>query len=123
MHRQMFTASRPFELVISASIANPDIRALASVAGWGGTSRLIVTISAPLINTLRTGATPFPGGLRVNISASTRVGGVVNSGDALTAQVPVEINNLGILSGGGGRGGTGQQPWVQYNSTSSRTTG
>lgn len=107
-------------LTISASSINPNISTLATAAGWNGTSPLIVNITAPLINTLQV-TSSFPGGITINISASTRVGGVIG-GNAMTVTVPVSINNLGIISGGGGYGGGGQGTWSDYTLPASGST-
>lgn len=100
-------------LTISSNVANPNIRSLALAAGWDGASAVIVNITATLINTLQF-TTSFPGGLTLNISASTRVGGVTGGGAAISTTVPISINNLGIISGGGGYGGNGQGTWSDY---------
>ncbi|QIL69557.1 hypothetical protein G7048_03710 [Diaphorobacter sp. HDW4B] len=117
MSRLIAASGGAFTLNITASVANPDIRALAIAAGWSPSKPLIVNITAPLINTLNLGSTAFAGGLRINISASTRIGGVLNSGTALTTGVAVEINNLGIISGGGGKGGAGASVWCDYSAS------
>lgn len=110
--------SAEFILNIASNIANPNIRQLAVNAGWNTTSKVKVNITAPLVNTIDIPAgTSFPGGLEITISAGTRVGGVCNGGNALTVGVPVTINNAGIISGGGGRGGSGQSGWVSYSGT------
>lgn len=117
MIKQMMSVASgsEFILTISASVANPNFRSLATAAGWNGSSRLTVNITAPLINTINLGSTPYPNGLRINVSASTRIGGVKNSGDAITTGVPVEINNLGTISGGGGKGADAGTFWVSLN--------
>lgn len=108
-----------FFLAITASVANPNIRALATARGWDGRRRLIVNITAPLINTLDTGNTPYPGGLRINISASTRIGGTSNGGTAFYARVACEVSAAAgsIISGGGGSGGNGGDASAYYGST------
>lgn len=107
-------------LTISTNSMNPNLSTLATAAGWNGTSPLIVNITASLINTLQVTAS-FPGGITINISASTRVGGVIGS-NAMTVTVPVSINNLGIISGGGGYGGGGQGTWSDYTLPASGST-
>ncbi|QIL71675.1 hypothetical protein G7048_15715 [Diaphorobacter sp. HDW4B] len=59
----------------------------------------------------------------MNISAGTRIGGVKNSGDALTTGIAVEINNLGTISGGGGKGGWGETTYVDRAGVSDRMYG
>lgn len=107
-----------FILDITASIASPNIRTLATARGWDGRRRLIVNITAPLVNTLGTGVTPYPGGLRINIGASTRIGGTINSGTAFRANVPCEVSAAAsaIISGGGARGGNGGDASAYYGS-------
>lgn len=107
-----------FYISITASVANPNIRALATARGWDGRRRLIVNITAPLINTLDTGATPYPGGLRINIGGSTRIGGTSNGGTAFHARVACEVAAAAgsIISGGGARGGNGGDASAYYGS-------
>ena len=106
--------SAEFTLNIASDIANPNIRQLALNAGWNGTSKVKVNITAQYINTLNLLAEwSFPGGLEITISSGTLVGGVRSGGTALTASIPVSIRNLGSICGGGGQGGTGET-WVVY---------
>ncbi|UBB16128.1 hypothetical protein [Comamonas odontotermitis] len=121
--------SNAFVLNISASVAQPNIRSLATAAGWNGSAPLIVNITAPLINSLDLGSTAFAGGITLNVSAGTRIGGVGasmsggagiggNPGSfAFKTRVPVTINNQGIISGGGGSGSAGDGRFVDYNTT------
>lgn len=118
----MSSGGGEFRLTIGASVANPDIRALATAAGWYG-QKLIVDITAPLINTLDLGSTPFASGIQLNISAGTRIGGVKNGGLAFKTRVPVSVYNLGIISGGGGAGGTGEDLYVTYAGSSEQVHG
>ncbi|WP_441280552.1 hypothetical protein [Tardiphaga sp. 862_B3_N1_1] len=123
-----------FVLTISASSVNVNIRTLATNAGWDGARPLVVNITAPLINTLNLGTVAFAGGLTLNISAATRIGGTsgapsttagvsgFNGGPALITRVPVTINNLGIISGGGGGGSAGSERWVTYRTSSHVTS-
>lgn len=101
--------SNLFTLNIAASVANPNIRQLCVNAGWNQSVAVLVNITAPLINTINLPAgTSFPGGIEIKISAGTRVGGVYNSGTAIYTRIPLKVNNLGTISGGGGNGGAGQ---------------
>lgn len=121
--------SNAFVLTIASSVAQPNIRSLATAAGWNGSAPLIVNITAPLINSLDLGSTAFVGGITLNVSAGTRIGGVGasmsaaagiagNPGSfAFKTRVPVTINNQGIISGGGGSGSAGDGRFVDYNSS------
>lgn len=110
---QFYGKSATFTLNIVAAVASPNIRQLAMNAGWDQSAKLIVNVNAD-INTLRLDAgLSFPQGVRLNISAGVRVGGVRNGGTALFTRVPVEINNLGTISGGGGAGGAGESVYFE----------
>ena len=109
MKGQMFTAS-DFVLPITSNVANPDIRSLATAAGWNGANKLVVDITAALVNGLNVSGS-YPRGLLLKISAGTLVGGVKNGGTAITTSTAITIENNGKIYGGGGlggRGGTGQ---------------
>lgn len=109
--KQMYSGGGEFVLNITSSVANPNIPALASAAGWNGSGFLKVNITAPLVNRIVLLNTwSFPSGLEIEISAGTRVGG----GVALTTQIPVSIRNLGIISGQGGTGGRGGRTFFTY---------
>ena len=100
------TPPTPFTLTISSNFYAPNVRSLATAAGWNGTQPLIVNITAALIGAIDFGSAAFPQGCTVNVSASTRIGGAPG-GTALTSRTFVTINNAGIISGGGGAGGRG----------------
>lgn len=109
--KQMYSGGGEFVLNITSSVANPNIPALASAAGWNGSGFLKVNITAPLVNRIVLPNTwSFPSGLEIEISAGTRVGG----GVALTTQIPVSIRNIGIISGQGGTGGRGGRTFFTY---------
>lgn len=85
-------------------------------AGWNQFSKVLVKITAPLVNTINlTSGMSFPRGLEIYVSPSTRVGGVMNGGDAITTAIPVTIDNQGTICGGGGAGGQGGYGWISYN--------
>ena len=121
--------SNAFTFTLSANTAQPNIRSLATSAGWNGSAPLICNITAALINSLDLGSTAFSGGLTLNISAGTRIGGVggvfggSSAGPAIKTRVPVIINNLGIISGGGGAGGSGARASVTYGSSTVTSDG
>lgn len=109
--KQMYSGGGEFVLNITSNVANPDIPALATAAGWNGSGFLKVNITAALVNRLVLLNTwSFPSGLEIEISSGTRVGG----GVALTTQIPVSIRNLGIISGQGGTGGRGGRTFFTY---------
>lgn len=118
----IFFGGEEFTLPLTTNVAQPDIPALAAAAGWNGASRLVVNITAPLVNTLNIPANwNFPGGIRINVSAATRIGGVrgngfppKSGGAAMVIRQPVTIDNLGIISGGGGQGGQGPTSEIGY---------
>ena len=122
--KQMYSGGGEFVLNITSSVANPDIPALASAAGWNGSGFLKVNITAPYVNTLQVLNTwSFPSGFVVIISSGTLVGGRRGSydnpsgGAALIVQVPCSVRNNGVIAGGGGNGGIGQVNFITYNST------
>lgn len=126
--------SNSFSFTISANSIRPNIRQLATNAGWNGAAALICNITAPLINTLDLGTTPYPNGLLLNIGANTLIGGVRGgvSGTsgiggqsgfpALITRIPVMIDNRGRINGGGGGGSAGSDRWVRYGGSSTRYT-
>lgn len=120
---QFYGKTNIFYVNITASVVNPNIRALALNSGWDGQAPVVVNITAPLINTLNLGTVAFPGGLTLNVSAATRIGGTKNvthgqfystAGSALITRIPVILNNQGIISGAGGKGGSGGTSWAKY---------
>ena len=125
--KQMYSGGGEFVLNITSSVANPNIPALASAAGWNGSGFLKVNITAPFVNEINLlSSWSFPSGLEIEISASTLVGGgrgasgnpsPAAGGPALLVQVPVSIRNNGTIAGGGGQGGFGQITFVDYNSS------
>lgn len=128
----MFAANGEFAFTISTSTADPDIPSLATAAGWNGTSRLLVSITAPYINTLYLrSAWSFPRGIEITISAGTLVGGVrlessgggQRGGTAFKTEIPVTVNNLGTIAGAGGSGGSGQWMYVDYKGVADRVYG
>jgi len=127
---QFYGKASTFTLTIASNVANPNIPSLASAAGWNGSARLVVNITAALVNTIDLlSSWSFPGGLEINISAATRVGGYrkaqgVRGGTAFKTAVPVVLNNLGTLSGCGGSGGGGDTwVYVDYKTTADRVYG
>lgn len=95
-----------FTLNIATNSVNPNIRTLATAAGWNGVSKLIVNVTAALINRLNTGSTAFVGGLEIVFAPGTFLGSDGNA--ALTAQVLVTVDNGGTIAGIGGSGGKGE---------------
>lgn len=107
MKRMMMSAGRrgAFTLNVTSSVASPKFRQMALNAGWNGNAALVINITAPLVNTVHfLAGESYPQGVTLKISSGTRVGG---TGDAIVTAVPLAIDNLGIISGGGGYGGQG----------------
>ncbi len=112
--KQMYSGGGEFVLNITSTVANPNIPALASAAGWNGRGLLKVNITAPLVNRIVLPNTwSFPSGLEIEISSGTRIG--ASSGlAAFTTQIPVSVRNIGIISGPGGGGGEGARTFFKY---------
>ena len=125
--KQMYSGGSEFLLTISSNSVSPNIPSLATSAGWNGSSRLKVLITATYINTLSLlSSWVFPQGIEIEISSGTTVGGErgasgnpnpASGGAALIAQIPASIRNLGTIAGGGGQGGFGQITYVDYASS------
>lgn len=112
--------SAEFLLLVPNSVANPDLWQMAKNDGWNGTHKLIVNFTCPYVNTIKlpyAAGKTFPGGLRLVFAQSTFVGGVKNSGHAITTTIPVSIYHPGTIAGGGGPGGKGSDAWYQWKST------
>lgn len=126
---QFYGKASTFTLTLASNVANPNIPSLASAAGWNGTSKLVVNITAALVNTIDLlSSWSFPGGLEIVISAGTRVGGRTSippgfGGTAFKTAIPVTVNNMGTLSGAGGSGGGGSSVYVDYKSSADRVYG
>lgn len=120
-----------FNLTIASDTANLDVRAAALAGGWGGSSKVIVTInSGVFVYSNSTGSYAmtisgsFPGGIEV-VNNGTIVGGGGggarasdlntpglrtnggNAGPALYVTTAVTFTNSGRIAGGGGGGGSG----------------
>ena len=119
-----YGVANTFTLTISNSIASPAIHQLALNAGWNGTAPLLVIFACPMVNSIRLDSTKtFPGGLTLQINAGCFVGGVINSGTAIFTTVPVSINNMGTIAGGGGKGGTGNWTFARYSNDPTNVNG
>lgn len=119
IRRQMYTANRVrlFVLNISATVAKPHMRNLAIAAGWDARSPVLVNITAPYINQIvLEAAQTFPGGLTLAISASTTVAGK-RMATAIYTRIPVTIDNLGKIAGGGSWGGSGGAAEATFGGT------
>jgi len=97
----------PVYITIAASVRSPDIRALAISAGWVGYEPLYCTVNAGVdVATLT--VSNFPDYLLTLINRG-RIGGVLNGGTGLVASIKFNLDNAsGIIFGGGGQGGQGQ---------------
>ena len=110
----MMTGGAPTDLVVDISnTAQPDILALAQAGGWVGTAQKIRIVNNALVNTLSIPSSLAGADITLVNAAGARIGGSVTSRTtALTLKVPVNIQNLGIISGHGGSGGSGATAWV-----------
>ncbi len=112
------SARGAINLVISASVRSPDIRALALAAGWNGSSAFTVTINSGVdVASLNIAVANIPHDT-LTIVNNGRIGGVINSGDAITTTSRIKITNNGTIFGGGGQGGLGQRVTLTYRSDS-----
>ncbi len=94
-------------ITIAASVRSPDIRALAISAGWVGYEQLYCTVNAGVdVATLTVANIPD---WLLTLVVRGRVGGTYNSGTGLVATSKFNLDNAGgVIFGGGGEGGTGQ---------------
>lgn len=97
----------PVYITIAASVRSPDIRALAISAGWVGYEQLYCTVNAGVdVATLTVANIPD---WLLTLVVRGRVGGTYNSGTGLVATSKFNLDNAGgVIFGGGGEGGTGQ---------------
>ena len=117
--KQMYSGGGGFVLNITSNVANPNIPALASAAGWDGSGFLKVNITASFVNRLiLLSSWSFPSGLEVEISSGTLVGGRGDGSfsefSALVTAIPVSIRNMGTIAGAGGGGGLGGFTFFTY---------
>lgn len=110
----MMTGGAPPELVLEISnTAKPDILALVQAAGWVGTSQKIRLVNTGLVNTLTIPSSLVGADITLVNAAGARIGGSTWArSTALTLRVATKIQNLGIISGHGGQGGTGATAWI-----------
>lgn len=110
----MAAGPKTTRLTISASVHNPDIRALAVAAGWGGAGGIELTINAGVDVV----------GLRVtNLSHDMlkvinrgRIGGQAGGGVGLWTDIRFSLDNSsGQILGSGGNGGDGGGASCFYN--------
>lgn len=110
----MFFAGRVGALTLDISNrVNPNVVGLLTAAGWAGLSHPVVLVNNGLINTLNIPSSMHGTDLTLINSSGRRIGGVYDGGSALITRAAIKIQNLGILSGGGGRGGNGGSAWVR----------
>lgn len=116
MAHRLMMAGGGINVVLSASVRNPDIRALAIAAGWSGASSFTVTVNAGVDVATLSIPNTIPPGLLTIINYG-RIGGVANSGAALTVRTSIAVYNHGTICGGGGRGGDGGSAgvWLTYD--------
>lgn len=104
--RPIGLAGGEFLLTISSNSVNPNIRSLCVSAGWNQFAKVLVNVTAPLINRIALGSSSFPGGIEIVYSSGTFLGS--DGLPAFSTDVPVTINNLGTIAGVGGDGGRGE---------------
>lgn len=119
MSRWLMSSSRAsVTVVIASAVRNPDVRALAIAAGWNGTSTFTVIINSGVdVASLNIAVANIPHDT-LTIVNNGRIGGVINSGDAITTTSRIKITNNGTIFGGGGQGGLGQRVTLTYRSDS-----
>lgn len=110
----MYFAGRMGVLTLDISNkVNPDVVSLLTAAGWSGPSHPVVLVNNGLVNTLNIPASINGTDITLINAASCRIGGVYSGGTAFKTRAAIKVQNLGILSGGGGVGGNGGSAWVQ----------
>ncbi|MEG0976458.1 MAG: hypothetical protein RSF42_17300 [Comamonas sp.] len=101
----------PVYITIAASVRSPDIEALARAQGWNESGLIICTINSGVdVATLSIPST-IPNGVLMIIN-NGRIGGVFNSGTALTVRTNITVVNNGTIFGGGGKGGNGATKYI-----------
>lgn len=111
-----FTGGAFATLVLDISNrASPDIPALLSAAGWLGTGQPVRLVNTGNVNTLVIPSSLAGASIYLYNASGARIGGVKNGGTALRTQIAIKVENLGTLSGGGGRGGDGGGSWAAYD--------
>lgn len=120
--------SNSFSFTISSNQTNANLAALATTAGWNGTSQVIATISSGVYISSNSTGTPaltisssFPNGVSlINNGYIVGMGGAGGTGGgpyggsaggagglALSIAATTSITNNGTIAGGGGGGGGG----------------
>ena len=95
--------------------ASPNIPSLLSAAGWVGVAQPVRIVNTGLLNTLVLPSSLAGASLYVFLGAASLTGGVKSGGTAIRTQVPVTIERLGKIYGGGGKGGDGGASWAAYD--------
>lgn len=110
----MMTGGAPPDLVLDISNTNePDILARLQAAGWVGTVQKIRIVNNALVNTLSIPSSLAGADITLVNAAGARIGGsIITRSSALTLRAATKIQNLGIISGHGGDGGTGATAWI-----------
>ncbi|MDO4724782.1 MAG: hypothetical protein Q4A97_08480 [Comamonadaceae bacterium] len=103
-----------FVLLVAQDVVHPNVHQMALAAGWNGQSPLRVRFECANVNRLEFKADQhFPGGVSVEISPATRIGGSrIASTSGLEWAIFVHggfaselsIDNRGIISAAGGSG-------------------
>ena len=118
-------ASAEFVLLVAQDVVHPNVHQMALAAGWNGQAPLRVRFECANVNRLEFQADQhFPGGVSVEISPATRIGGTRGVGGlewAISVRdgfaSALSIDNRGIISAAGGSG------YVGSNATATDTAG
>lgn len=105
----------PTLLLDISNKASPDIPSLLTAAGWKGASQPVKLVNSGNVNTLVIPSSLAGTEIYLLNQATGLIGGVMNSGTALRVQVPIKVENLGKIYGGGGKGGDGGYAWARYS--------
>lgn len=123
----MMTGGALADLVLDISnTVKPDILAMAQAAGWVGTPQKIRIVNNALVNTLTIPSSLAGADITLVNAAGARIGGSITTrSSALTLRTATKIQNLGVISGFGGRGGGGGAAWISrvVNGVSQSATG
>ena len=103
---KLISSAGAVNLTIAATVRSPNIAALAAAQGWNGSGAITLTINAGVDVATLTIPNSIPSGL-LTIINNGRIGGVFNSGTALTVRSNTTVINNGTIFGGGGKGGNG----------------
>lgn len=97
------------ELLLNiTNTASPDIPTLLANAGWKGVRQPVRLLNTALVNTLVIPSTLAGADITIENRSGAQIGGLLNGGTALRTLIPIKVDNLGSIWGGGGKGGSGR---------------